>query len=130
MVNLLKTITKYITQNIEDVNKIYNDMFPDDSSEGIIAIHDPSPRKVMEFIDGSCVYQLNISYTARYKNSLSARSKLDSVLNLLDGQKLSDSTDKLTLKIKTVSNVQFVGTDDKNKSIYTCSVLVEYKTNF
>lgn len=129
MVNLVKTISNYITSNIEGITTIYNDMFPEDTSEGIIAIHDPSSRKVSEFIDGSCIYQINISYTARYKNSKSARSKLDSILQLLDRQKLSDSTDNLTMKINTVSNVQFVGTDDKEKSIYTCSVLVEYKTN-
>ena len=126
MTNIAKTINDYLKSNLGI--KVNNDLFPKADAEGVIAIHDPSERKVLEFIDGTSEYQLNISYKARYKNAAEARSKLDSILNLLEGQKLLDSTDNLVLKLKTVSNVQFLGIDDKNYTIYTCSVSVEYRT--
>lgn len=129
MQNIAKTINKYITQNVDDLLIIYNDQFPSDVQEGIISIHDPATRKVADYIDGSAEYFLNISYSARYENSLTARTKLDSILTLLDGLKLVDVADNLELKISTVANVQFIGTDDKNNSIYTCSVSVTYKTS-
>ena len=127
MTNIAKTISDYIKHNLDGL-KIENDLFAKADTEGVVAIHDPSTRKVLEFIDGTSEYQLNISYKARYKNAAEARSKLDSILNLLEGQKLLDSTDNLVLKLKTVSNVQFLGIDDKNYSIYTCSISVEYRT--
>lgn len=127
MTNIAKTISDYIKNNLDGLT-VVNDLFPDADSEGVVAIHDPSTRKVLEFIDGTSEYQLNISYKARYKNAADARSKLDAILNLLDGQKLLDSTDNLVIKLSTVSNVQFLGIDDKNFTIYTCSISVEYRT--
>jgi len=127
MTNILKTINSYIKANINGLT-IYNDLFPNDTTEGLISIHDPATRKVAEYIDGSTECQINVSYTARYANAATARSKLDAILNLLDRRKLTDTTDGLELKLNTVANVQFIGTDDKNNSIYTCSLNVEYKT--
>lgn len=126
MVNISKTINTYIKSNIIGLT-IYNDLFPKEDTEGVISIHDPSPRKVASFINGTSIFQINISYTARYSNPATARSKLDSILTLLDERKLTDTTDNLVLKISVVSNVQFVGIDDKNNSAYTCSISVEYK---
>jgi len=127
MTNILKTINSFIKSNIDGVT-IYNDLFPKDDTNGVIAIHDPATRVVNRFIDGTAIYSLNVSYNARYPKANEARSILDSILTLLDGQKLSDSLDDLELKLSASANVQFYGTDDKGRSLYTCAVNVEYKT--
>lgn len=127
MTNILKTINNFIKNNIDGIT-IYNDLFPKDDIQGVIAIHDPATRTITSFIDGSKLYRLNVSYTARYSNPVTARSKLDSILTLLDGQKLTDSADDIELKIEAVANVQFIGTDEKSHAIYTSSITVEYKT--
>ena len=126
MKNIGKTISDYIKNKL-NLN-LYFDLYPRDDIEGVILVHDPSARKLGEFIDGSAIFQLNISFTARYKNAENCRKNLDAILNLLDGVKLSDSTDDLELKIKSVSNVSFIATDDKNLRYYTSSITVEYKT--
>ena len=128
MTNITKTINSFLKENIPGL-VIHNDLFPDTDTIGLVSVHDPAPRIENRFIDGSAVYQINISYNARYENAADARSKLDSVLTLLDGRKLQDSIDGLELKITANANVQFIGIDDKNRSIYTCSISVEYKTN-
>lgn len=127
MTNITKTINTYIKGIIANVT-IYNDLFPDDEVEGLISIHDPTTRILAEYVDGTKELQLNISYTARYNNAATCRSTLDTLLNALDGLKLEDTTDGLQLQISLGANVQFIGTDDKKRSIYTCSISVVYKT--
>lgn len=126
MVNLAKTLNNYIKDNLSGM-EIYNDMFPASDKLCIISVHDPATRKTVEYIDGSAEYTSAISYTARYKDAKTVRSKLDSILYLLDGAKITDTDDNLILKVAIGANVQFIGTDDKNNAIYTCSVTVNYK---
>lgn len=127
MTNIAKTVDTYIKSNVADL-VMYNDLFPNADTEGVISVHDPSARKLLDFIDGSAEYQLNISFTARYKDAKKARETLDAILNLLDNKKLNDELDGLTIKTRVNANVQFIGTDDKNNSLYTCSISCEYKT--
>lgn len=125
MTNLIKTVNSYIKDNIENI-VIYNDLFPKSDIEGVISIHDPASRKTADFIDGSAEFQTNISYTARFKDAKKSRKILTNILDLLDGAKLADTTDRIKIKLSAVSNVQFVGADDKNASIYTCSLNAIY----
>lgn len=127
MTNILKTLNAKIHAETSLASLvIYNDTFPDDKTEGVIAIHDPSARKVEEYIDGTCVYQLNVSYTSRFRNPKTARSTLEGILECLDGQKLSDSEDGLKVRVSASANVQFIGTDDAGNSLYTCGLVTEY----
>lgn len=128
MTNLAKTINAYLKDNINDL-KIFNDLFPDDKTEGVIAIHDPATRKVTTFIDGTQELQINISYTARYKNAKKCREVLTSILELLDGCKLIDTEDNTKVKTEAIANAQFLATDDKNNSIYTASINAVYNSN-
>lgn len=127
MTNLVNKISEYIKNSMEV--EIFNDLFPSAEFEGVIAIHDPAERNIIEYIDGSREFQINISYTARYSDAEKAREVLTDILDLLDGLKLKDDADNMTLKIKAVANVQFIGTDDKNNNIYTCSVNAAYRNN-
>lgn len=127
MTNLTKTLNNYIKQNITGV-VIYNDLFPKAELEGVISVHDPATKKVNEFIDGSTESQVNISYTARYAKAEKAREVLTKILDLLDGARLVDTADGLRIKARAVANVQFIGVDDKNNSIYTSSVNATYTT--
>lgn len=124
MTNLLKTINSYIKQNIEVV--IFSDLFPKDTIEGVISVHDPATRKTADYIDGSAEFQANISYTARFKDARQARETLTSILELLDGARLEDEADGLKIKLSSVANVQFIGVDEKNNAIYTSSVNAAY----
>lgn len=127
MTNIAKTVDTYIKSNIADL-VMFNDLFPNADTEGVISVHDPSARKVLDFIDGSAEYQLNISFTARYEDAKKARETLNAILNLLDNKKLNDELDGFAIKTRVNANVQFIGTDDKNNSLYTCSISCEYKT--
>lgn len=127
MTNIAKTVDTYIKSNIADL-VMFNDLFPNADTEGVISVHDPSARKVLDFIDGSAEYQLNISFTARYEDAKKARETLNAILDLLDNKKLNDELDGFTIKTRVNANVQFIGTDDKNNSLYTCSISCEYKT--
>ena len=127
MKNIAKTIKDFITSQYPTLS-IFNDMFPEDNTEGIIIVHDPSARKVAEFIDGTAIFNLNISFTIRDSNPAKGREVLDGILKQIDKKIITDSADGLKLKINVVSNVQFIGTDEKNRAIYTSSVSVEYKT--
>lgn len=128
MTNITKAINKYIKNNLENI-VIYNDLFPKSEIEGVISIHDPATRKSLDFIDGTSEKQINISFTSRYKNAQTCRQVLTNILDLLDGAKVIDTSERLKIKLANVSNVSFVGIDDKNNSIYTCSVLATY-TNY
>lgn len=125
MTNLTKTLIKHIKNNLEGIS-LYNDLFPKDELEGVICVHDPATKKLIEFIDGTSENQINISFTARYAKAEKARQVLTDILNLLDGAKITDEADGLRLKVSAVANVQFLGVTDKNNSIYTSSVNVTY----
>lgn len=127
MQNITKTISSFLKTKISNL-KTYNDLFPTEDAEGVVLIHDPSARKLNEFIDGSSEFQLNIGFKARFKDASKCRNVLDAVLNNLENQKLLDSTDSLKLQVRTVSNVSFLGIDEKNYSIYSASITVEYRT--
>lgn len=124
--NITNTINSFVRAELQNVI-FFNDLFPDDTTEGIVTRHDPSVRKIADFIDGSAIYQIAVSFNSRFSNSKTSRDTLDKILELLDGRKLTDTMDELNLKIKSNSNIQLVGTDDKNRTIYSCSVTVEYK---
>lgn len=127
MTNIAKTIDNYLKSNITEL-VMYNDLFPDADTQGVVSVHDPSARKLLDFIDGSSEYELNISFNARYKDSKKCRETLDNILKLLDNKKITDEVDGLKIKTKVVANVQFTGTDDKNLNYYTCSISCEYRT--
>lgn len=125
MTNLLKTVNNYIKNYIDNL-VIYNDLFPKAEAEGVISIHDPATLKTADYIDGSAEYQANISYTARFKNAAKSRKILTDIIELLDGARLEDNADGLIIKLSAVANVQFIGSDDKGASIYTCSIRAIY----
>lgn len=127
MTNLTKTLNNFIKNNLDNI-KIENDLFSSSDVEGVISVHDPATKKVIEFIDGTSENQINISYTARYKDAKKSRAVLTSILDLLDGVKITDEADGLRLKVRAVANVQFIGITEKNNSIYTSSVNVTYSS--
>lgn len=126
MKDISRTIVNYLTTKITTL-EMWNDLFPDDKTEGVIVTHDPSPRILSAFIDGTYIYQTSLSFTSRFKNPATSRDTLDKILNYLDKLKLTDSTDNLRLRITSVSNVQITGTDEKQNTYYSCSVMVEYR---
>ena len=61
-------------------------------------------------------------------NAKECREVLTKVVDILDDAEITD-TDGLVVTVTSVTSPQFTGTDDKERSIYTCSVNVDYYRN-
>ncbi|MBO6300843.1 MAG: hypothetical protein J6N15_00200 [Ruminiclostridium sp.] len=124
-------ITRAVNGYIEGrlgLPQIVNDMFIDDTSEGIVSRHDPSTARETDYIDGSAEGVLNIAYWARYKDAAACRRTLDMLIDCVDGVELEDGGGS-TMRVTAVTLPQYVETDDKNMTTYTASIRVEYERN-
>lgn len=126
MTNISAVIDDYLETHIQGLT-LYNDFFPRDDIEGVISVHEPAPRTVREFVDGSAVYSLTFAFSARYSSAAECRRVLSEILDLVDGLKLDDITDGLRLSVKAETSPQVVSINDKGLALYTCSASVEYR---
>lgn len=128
MTNITKTINNYLLDNITtDFDQIFNDLFPTTDGDCLISRHDPSSARETEYIDGSAVGNVMISYYMRSDSAESCRSVLTSIVDGLDGLNLDDTDDGINLNLTVQTLPQFVSVDDKENVIYTITVSVKYK---
>lgn len=127
MKGITKIINEYIREknpNVDAFSTIFNDMFPDDNSLYVISRHDPSEARETAFIDGTFEGLMNIAYYVRSSNSQEARELLNIIMNCIDD--ITIDTDGVSIDIEADTLPSFVGTDDKENSIYTSSIKVKY----
>ena len=125
--NVTKTLNAYLLANgITEVTVIHNDIFPDAASLEIISRHDPSSAKSTEYIDGSSVGSLQISYYVR-GTLKQCREILEKIGSILDNKELTDVEDEATeYKTEATTLPNFVEVDDKNLYIYTAEITANY----
>lgn len=131
MTNIAKAINSYLkSKDSEEAafKKIFNDMFPDDDFEGLISRHEPGQANVVEYIDGSSEGTVSLGYYCRMTDAVVCREVLTKVINILDNAKITDK-DGLIVDVTAVTTPQFTGTDDKERSIYSCSINADYIRN-
>jgi hypothetical protein len=99
------------------------DEFPEAGIEGVIIRHEAGGAVERRFLDGSYFGQFNFSFYSRYEDKEAGREVLESIKNALDMARIETDTATVTCEVTTV--VQFVSSDDKERSIYTFSISAE-----
>lgn len=128
MTNITKTINDYlVNESVVDFDQIFNDIFPTEDGDSLISRHDPSSARETEYIDGSAVGNLVVSYYVRSRSASKCRTVLTSIVEALDGLCLEDYDDDITLNLTVQTLPQFISVDDKNNAIYTVTVSVKYR---
>lgn len=128
MTNIAKAINNYLKTKDADESAfevIYNDMFPDDDFEGLVSRHETGNANEITYIDGSSEGRISIAYYCRFEDAKKCREILTKVIDILDDAEITD-TDNLELSVSAATTPQFIATDDKGHSIYTCNVNVDY----
>lgn len=128
MMNITQTLNEYLlSQGLEDITIIYNDLYPEPEGNAVLSRHDPSQAKATEYLDGSSEGVLQISYYARSKSASWCRQTLQEISNILDCVSLDDVTDDdviYNVSVQTLPN--FISLDDKGQSIYTIEINANY----
>ena len=126
MTNISKSIAAYLAEK-GIVSGILNDAFYDDTSEGVIARHDPGSAREHSYIDGSAEGAVSISFYGRYKDAYTARATLNSIIEAPDNAQIEDEGDNLTISTEAVSLPQYISTDEKGFTLYTAGIRAEYE---
>lgn len=127
----MKNITKIVNQYIENQNPqieafdtIYNDIFPEADGRFVISRHDPSTAREKSYIDGTFEGVLSIAYYARSASASEARELLDIITKTIEDKTIESEGVTIELEVSTLPS--FVGTDEKNNSIYTANIKARY----
>ncbi|MCR5607139.1 MAG: minor capsid protein [Treponema sp.] len=124
--NVSKIVNDYLLANIiDEVNIIYNDVFPKDEGLCVISRYDPSTAKEIEYIDGSSVGSQQLGYYVRSSNASECRTILEKIFNAVDNLHL-EGVNNITIDIEVLTQISFVGIDDKEQNIYTFDIKVSY----
>ncbi len=126
MIGIAETVNDYLKSQLPDLPEIYTDIFPFAEGESLLSRHDPSTAVEKRFLDGSRFGAVNLSYTARAKDPKVCRDRLNSILNTLDIKELIQASEGMAFECEALTLPQFVTVDDKEQTIYTCAVRVEY----
>lgn len=125
--NIAEILNHYIlTEVLEEVDIIYNDVFPKDDGNCIISRHDPSTARETEFIDGSVIGSQQISYYVRSEDAAYCRNILNSIIDRIENVscKAEDGTE---IRFAGVTLPTFVSVDDKNQTVYTATIKADYE---
>lgn len=127
MVNLTRLLNEYLLENdVVEYETIFNDVFPDDQGDALISRYDPSRANEKEFIDGSAVGNVSLAYMCRSDDAEKCRRDLNAIINAVDGLSCTDSTNGTVYNFKAVTLPSFVTVDEKNQSVYSCDISVDY----
>lgn len=99
------------------------DEFPEAGIEGVIIRHEAGGAVERRFLDGSYYGQFNFSFYSRFADKEAGREILESIKNALDMARIEIAEAVVICEVATV--VQFVSSDDKERSIYTFSISAE-----
>ena len=127
---IVKAINSYLKEKDseeEAFTTIYNDLFPDESFEGLISRHEAGQANVRTYIDGSSEGSVSVSYYARYSDAAECREILTKIINILDDAEIVSEDDSLTVSVSAVNTPQFISTDDKGFSIYMITINADFE---
>lgn len=126
MQNTAYEVNTWLSSQLPDLPAVYNDVFPTPEGDAIVCRHDPSQAVERRFCDRSRYVKEQFSYHARSKNAANCRKYLDDIIEKLDTQELIRVSDSVSVQCEAVTLPQFVQTDDKNNTVYTAVIQVEY----
>ena len=125
MMNIAEILNNHLLESLEDVDVIYNDVFPTDEDECVISRYSPSQATEKRYIDGSAVGNVPLSYFMRSSDAEKCRKVLGEIINLTDG--LEMISDGIEVRFEAVTLPNFVSIDDKNNAVYTCDIVARYE---
>lgn len=127
MVNTTKILNDFLIENgVVSFDTIFNDVFPEDQGECLISRYDPSRANETEFIDGSAIGYVALSYYCRSNDAEKCRKELNAICGMVDNLRLFDTTDGTEYRFKAVSLPSFVSVDDKEQTIYVCDIAADF----
>lgn len=127
MTNITSNLNDYLIKNVfgEEVDVIYNDLFPSDEGDCLISRYEPGTAKETEFIDGSAEGSVSIGYYMRSTDGEKARSYCDIIIEAVDGLSYKDEKGTET-RFEAITTPSFVSEDDKHQVVYTCTINAKY----
>jgi len=108
------------------VKQIYTDVWPDETSPGVICRYDPSSAKDRQYNDGSRRCVQNLAYYARSPGGTWCRDVLQWIIDTIDTEHVVRDSDGAEIDCEAVTLPQFVSMDDKKNTVYTIAVQCEY----
>lgn len=127
MEHIAKTINKWLNETLSDIPKIENDVFSVISGkDAVFCRYEASAAAEKRFLDGSRNGTQVLSYYYRSTNASKARANLEKIINALDTKDFIPIGEKTSIYCEAVATPQFVEIDEKNSTIYTATVNVDY----
>lgn len=129
MKDIAKLVNEYVFE--KTTIQVMNDVFQTDNNFDfeneieVVSMHEASDAG-KEFVDGTRKVEQFFSYRARGKNAKAVRDTLDTILNLLDTEQRIRLSDGLSVQCKAVALPHFIEAEDGQKTIYECTVSVQY----
>lgn len=128
--NIAEILNNFLLEGVlkGKVTDIFNDLFPTEDGECLISRHDPSTANETEFIDGSAIGSVSLSYYMRSKNGKVCREILNKICDTVDNLVLKD-IDGNEIRINSVTLPSFISEDDKHLVVYSVTIEAEYNRN-
>lgn len=115
MLNIIDNVITYLKARTTPYAAISNNIFPGASSEEIVVRADPSPKREVEYLDGSAQSSLQFTFLTKSKNQRTAREQLETFISVLNMCPGIDLTNTEFVKIESVTQPYLVSYNDSKE---------------
>jgi hypothetical protein len=128
MVNIISEVNTFLLKRLTPYASIIQNVFLNQGTEEIICRQEPSSVET-RYLDGKRMGIINFAYYTKSIDQKKAREQLDSSINALDFQEMTEITDGLFVKVEVVSLPHYISKTDNGEHIFTSSFRLEYLNN-
>ena len=125
MTDIVKVINDYLTATISPYTAIYQDVFPDATTNEIMCRHEPTPTNVKRYMNGSVLGVLHFTYYCKSKSLPTIQTACQNIINAIGGKRF-DIENSLTIDVEQLSEPSFVERRDTREIIYTLPFEIQF----
>jgi hypothetical protein len=121
MLSIADNIRTYTNSRTTPYSVIQNNVFPGASTEEIIIRADPSPKREVEYLDGSGQSSLSFAFYTKSKDQKKAREQLETFISVLDMCPGFALTGAQFVKLEAVTMPVLVSYNEAKEYVFTAS---------
>lgn len=125
MVNIISEVNSFLAKRVTLYANIIQNVFLNQGTEEIICRQEPSSIET-RYLDGRRLGVINFAYYTKSIDQKKAREQLDSIINGLDFQEMTQITDGLFVKVEVVTLPHYVSKTENGEHIFTANFKLEY----
>lgn len=125
MVNIISEVNSFLAKRVTLYANIIQNVFLNQGTEEIICRQEPSSIET-RYLDGRRLGVINFAYYTKSIDQKKAREQLDTIINGLDFQEMTQITDGLFVKVEVVTLPHYVSKTENGEHIFTANFKLEY----